>query len=118
MTVVPHPRTIDGPNVMCAFHTWDCSDKASLAGGLDEHHRWPKAMGGSEGDLDLLVLCALHHRRQHALIRTYVQHGVAARTVKWFSKLERDTAKYAVEKWVEAGRPRIYWNVPAAAVAA
>lgn len=111
-----HVRTIDGPGICCSFHTWDCSDKAAQAGGFDEHHAWPKAMGGPENPDDLLILCATHHRRQHALIRAYAQWGTGVQMVKWFSKQERDTAKWAVEMWRSIGSPHVYWNVPAAAV--
>jgi hypothetical protein len=111
------PRMIDGENIVCSFHTWDCSDKAAFAGGFDQHHAWPVSMGGPETPEDLLVLCATHHRRQHALIRTYIEYGPSVRTVKWFSKLERDTARYAYDRWVGVGRPKVYFNVPAAKVA-
>lgn len=110
-------RTIDGPAVRCSLHMWDCSLRASLAGGLQEHHRHPVSMGGAEHPDELLVLCSLHHTRIHAITRAYVERGLDVRTVRWFSPAERATARYAVESWAAAGRPRITgWSTPAAAV--
>jgi hypothetical protein len=109
-------RTIDGLTVSCAFETWDCTSHAGGAGGFDEHHRWPKTMGGPEHGSDLLILCSLHHRRQHALIRAYAEFGSGVSMVKWFSPAEKTSARYAIERWTSIGRPRVYWNVPAAKV--
>lgn len=110
------PRTIDGGFIRCDFHTWDCSYHAALVGGFDQHHAWPVVMGGPERPDSLLTLCPLHHRRQHALLRAYVENGVDVKTVKWFSALERSTARSAVLQWISVGSPRVYWNTPAAAV--
>lgn len=111
------PRTIDGPNLRCAFHAGGCSERTALAGGFHEHHRHPRSMGGPENPDDLLILCPLHHGRAHALARAYVQHGPGVRTVRWFSPAERATARYAVTMWRENGAPRISgWSTPAAVI--
>lgn len=114
---------LDGPTVKCAFETSWCRGHAALAGGLDEHHRWPKSLGGPEDPTDvqgLLILCPLHHRRQHALVRAMVEAGATTiHTVRYFAPVEWQTAAYAVGQWLSAGRPRIAgWPCPAAAVKA
>lgn len=110
---------LDGPGVHCAFETSWCRNRSTLAGGLDDHHRWPKSLGGPSEPTDtegLLLLCPIHHRRQHALIRAMVESGATAiRPMRRFADVELTTAAYAVGQWVGAGRPRIAgWPTPAA----
>lgn len=120
--------TVDGPTVACSFQSYWCKDRAFQAGGGDEHHEWPKSLGGSDDDgtdgQHLLILCPAHHRRQHALIRTYVEQIEAAtslaalgalRFVRPFAAVEHTTAQYAVTQWDAAGRPPILgWPCDAA----
>ena len=110
------PRTIDGGFVKCDFETWVCSNHSALAGGFDEHHRRPKSMGGPENPDDKLILCPTHHRRQHALVRAYVEHGPNVQTVKWYSPAEKAVARFAYQRWSDIGRPHVQWSSPAAAV--
>lgn len=113
------PRTIDGGFVHCDFETWQCSFHSALAGGFDEHHRWPKTMGGPENQDDMLTLCPTHHRRQHALIRAMVEHdSMDLKFTKWFSFAELNVARYAFTKWNGLGsrKPHIFWSSPAAIV--
>lgn len=112
---------VDGPDLHCAFETGWCARRVTLAGGLDVHHRWPLSLGGPVEPTDVegrLLLCPIHHRRQHALIRAMVESGATGiRTVRYFAPLEWQTAAYAVGQWIGAGRPRIPgWPTPAAAV--
>ena len=108
---------IDGPTVTCSFQSSWCKDRAFLAGGGDEHHEWPKSLGGSDDDnvdgQHLLALCPTHHRRQHAIVRAYVQlmqggAGIASlssyRFVRRFAPVELSTAIYAVTQWDAAGK--------------
>lgn len=115
------PLTIDGDGLKCSFEASWCKGRATLAGGLDAHHEWPKSMGGAELASDtqhLLNLCPTHHRRQHALIRAMVEHGTTAiRPVRRYSKVEVDAAVYAYTRWVGAGKPHVEgWTCNAAAV--
>jgi hypothetical protein len=107
--------TIDGPQIKCAFHTWSCSDHIAGSGGFDQHHRWPKSMGGPEHPPDLLILCPNHHRRQHALVRAMCERGTdAIHTLHWFSPAEKAVASYAFASWLSIGSPHISWVAPAA----
>lgn len=115
----PTPLLEDGPDLRCAFETSWCRLRVTLAGGLDQHHRWPISLGGPPEPTDRegrLLLCPIHHRRQHALIRAMVESGATAiRPVRRFADVELTTAAYAVGQWVGAGRPRIPgWPTPAA----
>jgi hypothetical protein len=115
--------TADGPALRCAFETAWCRGHVTLAGGLDEHHRWPLSLGGPAEPTDAqgkLLLCPIHHRRQHALIRAMVESGATAvRTVRYFAPVEWQTAAYAVGQWLAASRPVIPgWPTPAAALRA
>lgn len=120
---IPDLYKIDGPDVKCSFESYWCKGRSALAGGFDEHHEWPKSLGGSEDPNDvqhLLVLCPTHHRRQHALIRAMVESGTTLiKPVRYYSNIEMSAASYAVGQWVAAGKPRIGgWPCPAAALRA
>lgn len=108
--------TLDTPQAECAFDSHDCSHAVSGHGGFDQHHRWPKSLGGPEHPGDLLVLCPNHHARQHALVRYLVETQVPQRQVTWhFTSDELATAQYAFEQWKLAGSPHIDgWSRPAA----
>jgi hypothetical protein len=121
---------IDGPTVTCSLQSYWCKDRAFLAGGGDEHHEFPKSLGGSDEDgtdgQHLLTLCPTHHRRQHSLIRAYVEllergqglNGLTEyRFARYFTGAERSAALYAVTQWDAAGRPTIEgWSCEAAAL--
>lgn len=113
------PATLDAPGTVCAFASHSCSRLAAGAGGFDQHHRWPVELGGSPKQ-QLLALCPLHHRRQHALVRYLAERALAAAPLevavtRKFTKAERDTATYAVAQWTVIGRPAINgWPCPAA----
>lgn len=112
-------RTLDAPGSVCAFDSNGCSHSASGHGGFDEHHAWPISLGGAEQG-PLLVLCPLHHRRQHALLRYLVEQDEADAVPDWtvvehFTHDERQTASAALAQWRNAGRPKVDgWPCPAA----
>lgn len=113
---------IDGPHLVCAFEQAWCRGRITLAGGLDAHHAWPTSLGGPAEPTDaagLLLLCPIHHRRQHALIRAMVEAGSTdVHTVRHYAPVERRTAVYAVGQWLAAGKPVIGgWPSPAAVTA-
>lgn len=110
--------TLDAPDAVCYFQSHDCSHLVSGRGGFDLHHPVPVELGGAE-DEQRITVCALHHRRQHALIRYLVECEVASLTPAWdvlchFTGAERNVATHAVDTWVALGLPVPQWNVPAA----
>lgn len=111
--------TLDAPGATCHFGAHDCSRLVSGRGGFDQHHPIPVELGGDPGQ-DLLTLCPLHHRRQHALIRYLIEALVDGTPVQpsvtvHFTRAERDAASAAVNHWDGAGRPQIRgWPCPAA----
>lgn len=98
---------------VCAFGV-ACGRQVSDRGGLDEHHPDPEFMGGDPGQI-LMLLCPNHHRRQHALIRAYVEAGGRPKLTSSFATIEWATAQHAFDSWVARGRPALPgWSVPAA----
>lgn len=119
MTVLELALTrVDAAGASCAFGS-SCAATMIGAGGLDVHHAWPVFMGGPETGADTLA-CPNHHRRQHALLRYLVECDRRQLAPAWtvrrrYNVIERDTAAWAVDQWIAAGRPAIRgWNVPAA----
>lgn len=109
-------RSIDARDTSCAFASHGCSNSMGGHGGFDEHHRWPKSMGGPEHPGDLLALCPNHHARQHALVRYLVETADPLYAVlRHFTAAELEVADYALARWREAGSPPIAgWSRPAA----
>jgi hypothetical protein len=112
-----HAVAIDAPGTVCAFQTRHCSTMIDGAGGFDRHHPIPKEMGGADRQV-YLVLCPTHHRRQHALIRLHCELDSyeLPRLHRWHAPEERRAARAAYRWWVEHGRPRVQWDVPATRV--
>lgn len=106
----------------CAFDSNNCSESLEHASSLDQHHEWPKHLGGDPNQETMLSLCPNHHRRQHAVIRYLIECHEAGMEAAWdvlchFTKPERDTAMYAVSKWAAdptAPHPVNYWTSDAA----
>lgn len=115
MTYANAPR-IDGPSIRCGHESHACTVMARGRGGFDIHHRWPLSMGGPENPSDRLILCPLHHRRAHALLRHLVETSPpSAAVLRHFTTVERDAATYALTHWQAAGSPPIAgWPCPAA----
>jgi hypothetical protein len=120
MTTAEHRDAIDAPGTSCDLESNHCSAAVLGHGGFDEHHRWPKFMGGPENQDDKLIVCPQHHRRQHALIRYLAQCNeqrlAPAHTVTGhYTRAELNVADYALQHWIAAGRPPIAaWSAPAA----
>lgn len=105
---------------MCAFDSNTCSRSMSGRGGFDEHHEYPKFLGGDDHAGALLRLCPNHHRRQHALIRYLVEAHENGRSADWqvlrrFTPAERTAATFAIDGWTASGAPAVaHWGVDAA----
>jgi hypothetical protein len=112
----------DLPGAACSFESNACSHSMLGHGGFDEHHEWPKHLGGYPNQETMLILCPNHHRRQHSLVRYLIEFHEAGTEPAWsveqhFVKAERDAARYAVSRWVAdptAPHPVRYWTSPAA----
>ena len=113
LATIAHPR-LDGPKVRCAFNSRQCTDMVQGAGGFQEHHPWPKSMGGAEKQ-EMLVLCPNHHVRQHSLIRAMVEGTATHEVTRRFRPREIVSARAAVRLWEYAGKPAVEgWPTPAA----
>lgn len=108
--------TLDAPGTRCAFESHSCTALTAGRGGFDQHHAIPIELGGDPNQ-PLLPLCPIHHRRQHALIRTYVEAAgqPPVLLLRRFAKPERLTAHAAYQAWITNGKPAIHgWPCPAA----
>jgi 5-methylcytosine-specific restriction endonuclease McrA len=110
------PAQIDSPDAKCAFGI-RCSQLVLGRGGLDVHHEFPLSLGGEEGKTEMLTLCPNHHRRQHALIRLFIENfgePIPPWVHRRFHHEEVQAAIYAIQNWITAGKPHVSWSVPAA----
>jgi hypothetical protein len=106
----------DLPGDKCYIGLGTC-DMVAEAGGFDKHHRNPKFLGGPEDGPEVL-LCPVHHRRIHSLIRAFIEHdSLHIHTVKRFRAAERELAESGFWAWVNQGKPaNVNWEVSAAKV--
>lgn len=104
----------DNPGDKCYIGLGTC-DMVAEAGGFDQHHRDPKFLGGPESG-EKVLLCPVHHRRIHSLIRAFIEaDSVNIHTVKRFRAAERDLAVSGYVAWVAQGKPaNVNWEVSAA----